>query len=43
MGVTARLSGRDLGGAMGEIREKIAREVPLGPGMRIDYGGLYEQ
>jgi cobalt-zinc-cadmium resistance protein CzcA len=43
VGVTARLSGRDLGGAMTEIREKIARDVPLGPRMRIDYGGLYEQ
>lgn len=43
VGVTARLSGRDLGGAMAEIRRRIAREVPLGPGMRIDYGGLYEQ
>ena len=43
VGVTARLSGRDLGGAMAEIRQRIAREVPLGPGMRIDYGGLYEQ
>ena len=43
VGVTARLSGRDLGSAMTEIRQRIAREVPLGPGMRIDYGGLYKQ
>jgi cobalt-zinc-cadmium resistance protein CzcA len=43
VGVTARLSGRDLGSAMTEIRQRIARDVQLGPGMRIDYGGLYEQ
>ena len=43
VGVTARLSGRDLGSAMTEIRRRIARDVPLGPGMRIDYGGLYQQ
>jgi len=43
VGVTARLSGRDLGGAMAEIRQRIEREVQLGPGMSIEYGGLYEQ
>jgi len=43
VGVTARLSGRDLGGAMTEIRTRIARTVQLGPGMRIAYGGLYQQ
>jgi len=43
VGVTARLSGRDLGGAMAEIRDRIEREVPLGPGMSVVYGGLYEQ
>jgi CzcA family heavy metal efflux pump len=43
VGVTARLSGRDLGGAMAEIRSRIEREVPLGPGMSVVYGGLYEQ
>ncbi|MFN2636107.1 MAG: efflux RND transporter permease subunit [Gemmatimonadaceae bacterium] len=43
VGVTARLSGRDLGGAMAEIRQRIARDVVLGPGMSVEYGGLYEQ
>ena len=43
VGVTARLSGRDLGGAMTDIRQRLAREVQLAPGMRIDYGGLYQQ
>ncbi len=43
VGVTARLSGRDLGGAMTEIRQRLAREVQLEPGMSVEYGGLYEQ
>jgi CzcA family heavy metal efflux pump len=43
VGVTARLSGRDLGGAMTDIRQRIARDLTLGPGMSVEYGGLYEQ
>jgi multidrug efflux pump subunit AcrB len=43
VGVTARLSGRDLGSAMAQIRQSIARDVPLAPGMSVEYGGLYEQ
>lgn len=43
VGVTARLSGRDLGGAIGEIRQRIEQDVQLGPGMSISYGGLFEQ
>jgi cobalt-zinc-cadmium resistance protein CzcA len=43
VGVTARLSGRDLGSAMTDVRQRIARDVQLGPGMRIEYGGLYQQ
>lgn len=43
IGVTARLSGRDLGGAVAEIRNRIGREVRLGPDMSIDYGGQYQQ
>lgn len=43
VGVTARLSGRDLGGAMTDIRGRIARDLTLGPGMSVEYGGLYEQ
>ena len=43
IGVTARLSGRDLGSAMTEIRQRIARDLPLAPGMNVEYGGLYEQ
>ena len=43
VGVTARLSGRDLGGAMADIRQRIARDLAIGPGMSVEYGGLYEQ
>lgn len=43
VGVTARLSGRDLGSAMTEIRQRIARDLQLAPGMSVEYGGLYEQ
>jgi multidrug efflux pump subunit AcrB len=43
LGVTARLAGRDLGGAIKEIRAKLSRRLLLPPGMRLDFGGLYEQ
>lgn len=43
LGVTARLEGRDLGGAIKEIRGKLARGLRLPPDMRIVFGGLYEQ
>jgi multidrug efflux pump subunit AcrB len=40
--VTARLEGRDLGSAMGEIRKTVAT-LSLPQGVRVDYGGLYAQ
>ena len=40
--VTAQLSGRDLGSAMAEIRERLPREVALPPATEIEYGGLYQ-
>lgn len=40
--VTARLEGRDLGSAMAEIRRRLPAEVRLGPGIEVDYGGLYQ-
>jgi CzcA family heavy metal efflux pump len=43
LGVTARLSGRDLGGAIAEIRRKLEAQAPLPPGMSLRFGGLYEQ
>ncbi|HKI74170.1 MAG TPA: efflux RND transporter permease subunit, partial [Pseudomonadales bacterium] len=43
IGVTARLSGRDLGSTIRDIRNRINREVKLAPGMSIKFGGQYEQ
>jgi len=43
VGVTARLSGRDLGGAIADIEQALSRHLQLGPGMSIRFGGLYQQ
>ncbi len=43
VGVTARLSGRDLGSTIAEIRARIDREVHLAPGMSVRFGGQYQQ
>ena len=40
--VTARLEGRDLGSAVAEIRQKLARDPELARGS-VEYGGLYQQ
>ncbi|CAH1002562.1 Cobalt-zinc-cadmium resistance protein CzcA [Neolewinella maritima] len=41
--VSARLTGRDLGSTLADIRAGIAREVALPPGYTIEYGGEYAQ
>ena len=41
--VTARLDGRDLGTAMGEIQQKLARDLALPPGYFIRYGGSFAE
>lgn len=41
--VTGRLEGKDLGTAIAEIKNLLAREVKLPPGMTIEYGGLYQE
>jgi multidrug efflux pump subunit AcrB len=43
VGVTARLAGRTLGGAMAEVRARLGRELQLAPGESIAFGGMYEQ
>jgi len=43
LGVTARLEGRDLGRAIAEIRNRLDRGLRLPPGVRLEFGGLYEQ
>jgi multidrug efflux pump subunit AcrB len=41
--VTGRLEGKDLGSGISEIKDLLAREVKLPPGMTIEYGGLYRE
>jgi multidrug efflux pump subunit AcrB len=41
--VTGRLSGGDLGSAIAAIKQQLAKDVKLPPGMTIEYGGLYSE
>jgi cobalt-zinc-cadmium resistance protein CzcA len=41
--VTANVRGRDLGGFVAELRQRIDAEIALPPGYWIDYGGSFEQ
>ena len=41
--VTANVRGRDLGGFVTEVREKVAQEVKLPTGYYLEYGGTFEQ
>ena len=41
--VSANVRGRDLGGFVAEVQQKIARDVKLPPGYWLDYGGTFEQ
>lgn len=41
--VTGRLEGSNLGTAIGQIREQLAKDVKLPPGMTVEFGGLYEE
>lgn len=41
--VQANVADRDLGGFVGEIKERVEREVQLDPGMSVEYAGQYEQ
>src|SRR5262249_52914915 len=43
LGVTARLSGRNLGSAVSEIQAKLKSGLHLAPGESLRFGGLYEQ
>lgn len=40
--VQANVQGRDLGGFVTEIKERIAKDISLPPGMTIEYSGAYE-
>jgi cobalt-zinc-cadmium resistance protein CzcA len=41
--VTANVRGRDLGGFVDELQQKIAAEVEVPVGYWVDYGGTFEQ
>ncbi len=41
--VQANVSGRDLGSFVAEVKERVAAEVRLDPGMAVEYAGEYEQ
>jgi len=40
--VQANVGDRDLGGFVEELKERIARDVKLAPGMTVEYSGQYE-
>lgn len=40
--VLANVRGRDLGGFAAEVKRRVAAEVPLAPGMYLEWGGQYE-
>lgn len=41
--VTGRIQGRGIGAAVADVRRALARPGVLGPGVRYELGGLYEQ
>ena len=41
--VTANVRGRDLGGFVDEVKQRIASEVDMPPGYWLNYGGTFEQ
>jgi Cu/Ag efflux pump CusA len=40
--VTANVSGRDLGGVVEDVRQRVAARVQLPAGYRVEYGGQFE-
>ncbi|MCB1025721.1 MAG: efflux RND transporter permease subunit, partial [Acidobacteria bacterium] len=43
VGITARITGRDMGSTIADIRKRLAKDVKLPPGMTLEYGGLYKE
>jgi len=41
--VTGRLKDKDLGTGIAEIKNLLAKEVKLPPGMTVEYGGIYQE
>lgn len=42
IGVTARISGRDLGSTVADIQKKLNAHLTLPTGMTLEYGGVYQ-
>jgi len=42
IGIEMNIMGRDIGGFVAEAKEKIKRQVPLGEGMYVTWGGQFE-
>jgi CzcA family heavy metal efflux pump len=40
--ISANVAGRDLGSVVDDMRSAVAREVPMPPGYRVEYGGQFE-
>lgn len=43
VGVTARITGNDLGGTINKIKAQLASNVKFPAGMTVEYGGLYAE
>lgn len=41
--ITGRLEGVDLGTAIKQIKNQLAKDVKLPPGMTVEFGGLYQE
>jgi CzcA family heavy metal efflux pump len=40
--ISANVAGRDLGSVVDDMRSAVARQVPMPPGYRVEYGGQFE-
>jgi CzcA family heavy metal efflux pump len=40
--ISSNVAGRDLGSVVDDMRSVVAREVPMPPGYRVEYGGQFE-
>lgn len=43
VGITARITGRDMGSTVADIKQQLSKDVKLPPGMTLEYGGLYKE
>jgi CzcA family heavy metal efflux pump len=40
--ISSNVAGRDLGSVVDDMRSAVARDVPMPPGYRVEYGGQFE-